>query len=198
MDRKLEILQSLAAELETQPGARVTTAQLARSVGVSEAALYRHFASKAQMFEGLIGFAEDTVFGLVNRVMEEHRRVEYRCRDSLGVLLRFADNNPGIARVLIGDALVGEHARLRARVNQFFDRVETQLRQMLRESALDEGVELHLEAEAAAALLLAYATGCIEQFVRSAFEKRPAVDFAVHWPALEAAVFARTARGAIS
>ena len=193
MDRKLEILQSLAAELETQPGARVTTAKLARSVGVSEAALYRHFASKAQMFEGLIGFAEDTVFGLVNRVMEEQRRVEFRCRDSIDVLLRFADSNPGIARVLVGDALVGEQARLRTRVNQFFDRVETQLRQMLRESAMDEGVSLRLEPEAAAALLLAYASGCVEQFVRTAFDRRPQTDFAEHWPALERAVFRRDA-----
>jgi TetR/AcrR family transcriptional regulator len=131
MNRKSEILQVLAAELETKPGTRITTASLAKAVGVSEAALYRHFPSKARMFEGLIEFAEESVFGVITRILDENRAVDRRCEHILLVLLRFAERNPGIARLLSGDVLVGENQRLRARVMQFFDRIETQIKPVL-------------------------------------------------------------------
>ncbi|MDX1555413.1 MAG: nucleoid occlusion factor SlmA, partial [Xanthomonadales bacterium] len=132
-NRRQEILEALARELESNPGTRITTASLARAVGVSEAALYRHFASKAKMFEGLIDFAEESVFSLVNKVLEQEKDVVVRCEKIITVLVTFAERNPGISRVLIGDALVGENERLRKRVSQFFDRLETQLKQVLRE-----------------------------------------------------------------
>ena len=118
-NRRQHILEVLARELETKPGSRITTAKLAAAVGVSEAALYRHFASKAQMFEALIEFAEETVFGVFNQVMSEQREAEIRLLHLTTALLRFAERNPGIARVLTGDILLGEHERLRGRVQQF-------------------------------------------------------------------------------
>ena len=131
--RKQQILQALAQELESNPGSRITTAQLAKSVGVSEAALYRHFPSKARMFESLIAFAEETVFGLAQRALRDEPCASRRCAHLLRILVGFAARNPGITRVLCGEPLVGEHERLRARVGQFFDRCETQLKQVLRE-----------------------------------------------------------------
>ena len=125
--RRQQILEALALELENRPGARITTARLAEVVGVSEAALYRHFPSKAKMFEALIEFAEESVFGLANRILAEEGDATRRCERILTMLLTFSDRNPGITRVLLGEALLGEHERLRARVSQFFDRFETQL-----------------------------------------------------------------------
>ena len=140
IDRKQNILEVLARELESNPGSRITTAALAKAVGVSEAALYRHFASKAKMYEALIDFAEDTVFGLINKILEQEKTVEKRCERILLLVLGFAERNPGIARVLLGDALVGENERLRIRVAKFFERIETQLKQILREANLSGGV----------------------------------------------------------
>ncbi len=191
MDRKGEILQVLAAELETKPGSRITTASLARAVGVSEAALYRHFPSKARMFEGLIEFAEQSVFGVINRILEENRAADRRCEHILLVLLRFAERNPGIARLLSGDILVGEHQRLRTRVAQFFDRIETQIKQVLRETALGEGPPTNAATAAVADLFLSYATGQIEQFVRSEFKARPTAHWEEQWPLLARASFAQ-------
>ena len=138
-DRRQHILQVLAEQLEVHPGSRITTAALAKAVGVSEAALYRHFASKAKMFEALIDFSEDTVFSLINRILEQDLEADVRCDRIVRLLLGFAERNPGITRVLLGDALVGENERLRVRVVKFFDRIETQLKQILREANLGNG-----------------------------------------------------------
>ncbi|MBI4694234.1 MAG: nucleoid occlusion factor SlmA [Gammaproteobacteria bacterium] len=191
-NRRQDILEALARELESNPGDRLTTAALARAVGVSEAALYRHFPSKARMFEALIEFAEDAVFGLFNRILEEEREAPARCRRMLGVLFGFAERNPGIARILVGDILLGEHARLRARVNQFFDRVETQLRTILREAALGTGPGPHAADVAAAAGLLGdVALGRLNRYVRGGFKS--AVGGAAweeEWRLIRGAVFA--------
>lgn len=191
--RREQILEALAAELERNPGARITTARLAEALDVSEAALYRHFPSKARMYEGLIGFAEDSVFTLYTRILREETAGPRRCERLLGVLLGFAARNPGITRVLMGDALVGEHDRLRARVAQFFERSEAQLRQVLNQHELDSGERLALPPSAAANLLLAFAEGRMAQFMRSGFRQRPDADWARVWPALERAVFATSA-----
>jgi len=138
-DRRQQILEVLASELESNPGSRITTAALARAVGVSEAALYRHFASKAKMFEALIDFAEESVFGLVNKILEQQLDVTGKCEQIMQLLLGFSERNPGITRVLLGDALVGENERLRIRVAKFFERLETQIKQILREANLTDG-----------------------------------------------------------
>ncbi len=186
--RKQLILQVLASELERTPGARITTAALARAAGVSEAALYRHFASKAKMFEGLIGFAEEAVFSRVNQIMEEEKGSQARCARLIYLLLGFADRNPGITRVLMGDALVGENERLRSRVGQFFDRLETQLRQILREARLREG-ESELDVDAASALMLALVEGRLQRYLRSRFESSPLAGWERQWGLLARAVF---------
>jgi TetR/AcrR family transcriptional regulator len=171
--RKRLILETLARELERQPGSRITTAGLALAAGVSEAALYRHFASKCQMFESLLGFAEETVFARVNKILEDDRQARVRCGKLLFLLLGFAERNPGIARVLLGDVLVGENERLRARVDQFYARFETQLRQVLREAPLREGTTTPLGADGAAALLLALVEGRMHRFLRTGFTQSP-------------------------
>lgn len=173
--RKQAILEALAAELERHPGDRITTAALARAVGVSEAALYRHFPSKARMFEGLIGFAEESVFVRINQILTEVQGTEARVARVLYLLLGFADKNPGITRILLGDALVGERERLHERVQQFFERIDLQLRQILRESALRKDAVLRVGPEAGAALMTAFVEGRMQQFVRSRFE-RPSID----------------------
>jgi len=191
-NRRQHILEVLARELETKPGSRITTAALAAAVGVSEAALYRHFASKAQMFEALITFAEDTVFTLFNQVVAEQRDTAVRCHHLTTVLLRFAERNPGIARVLSGDILLGEHERLRARVQQFFARVETQFRQVMRErNLLDAGTADALFVQQSARLLLTVVVGRIAQFVRSDFSEAPAREWDAQWELIERALFAR-------
>ena len=187
--RRQQILETLAAELERDPGGRITTARLAEALEVSEAALYRHFPSKARMFEGLIGFAEDSVFGLFTRILREETAGPRRCERLVGVLLGFSARNPGITRILMGDALVGEHERLRERVGQFFDRCETQLRQVLNQHELDSGHRLALPASAATNLMLAFAEGRMAQYLRSGFRQAPDEDWARLWPAMERTVF---------
>lgn len=182
--RRQQILEALASELETSPGERITTAGLARAVGVSEAALYRHFPSKARMFEGLIEFIEDTVFGLVNRILGEERSAAARCEKILLLLLGFAERNAGMARILMGDALIGERDRLRARIGQFYDRLETQLKQVLREGELAGEFELGEALGAVANLLLSVAEGRIHQFVRSGFERSPISAWDQQWRTL--------------
>ena len=189
-NRRQEILQSLAAELEKQPGARITTAALARSAGISEAALYRHFASKAKMFEALIEFAEESVFVRINQILAEEPGTRERCAQMLYLLLAFSARNPGIARVLMGDALVGETPRLLLRVEQFFARIETQLKQILRESKLRNDVDCRLPAEEAAGLMLAWVEGRMHQFLRSRFALSPLRHWEEHWRALELGLFA--------
>jgi TetR/AcrR family transcriptional regulator len=188
--RKQQILEVLASELETKPGSRITTAVLAAAVGVSEAALYRHFPSKARMFEGLIEFAEDVIFTLFNQIMSEQREARTRCFHLTIAVLRFAERNPGISRVLMGDILVGEHQRLRVRVMKFYARVETQFKQALREANLGEGDSRDAAAVAATAgLLMAVVVGRLDQFVRSDFTASPTTDWDSQWQLLCAGIF---------
>ncbi|WP_341938154.1 nucleoid occlusion factor SlmA [Marinimicrobium sp. C2-29] len=182
--RRQQILESLAHMLEASPGARITTAALAREVGVSEAALYRHFPSKSKMFEGLIEFIEETIFTRVSMIMTEEPAALRRCEKILLLLLTFTERNPGITRLLTGDALTGETERLRQRVAQLFERVETQIKQILREAELREGLRPNLPLSAAANLLMASAEGRITQFVRSQFRRLPTEHWAEQWPVL--------------
>ncbi len=188
-ERRQQILEALARELESEPGSRVTTARLADSLGVSEAALYRHFPSKARMFEGLIDFAEEGIFSRVNRILEEHKETRARCAQILYLLLAFAERNPGIVRVLLGDALVGEQPRLHDRIGGFFDRLQTQFRQVLRESQMRGDATLRVSAEVGAGLLLAYVEGCMHQWLRSRFRISPLAAWEEHWAMLDAALF---------
>jgi len=187
--RRQQILEALARELENRPGTRITTARLAKVVGVSEAALYRHFPSKAKMFEALIEFAEESVFGLANRIVSEESDAARRCERILTMLLAFSDRNPGITRVLLGEALVGEHERLRARVSQFFDRLETQLKQVLREGEQVTDLGLRASVAAIANLLMAVVEGRMTQFSRSDFEHSPMESWEQQWQALQAGLF---------
>jgi TetR/AcrR family transcriptional regulator len=184
MERRHQILQALAGELEKAPGQRITTAALARAVGVSEAALYRHFPSKARMFEGLIEFAEEAVFGRIGRILEETGGAASRCEHVLALVLAFAERNPGITRVLLGDALVGETPRLRARTEQFSRRVETQLKQILREGVMRGELHPGLATEALAALLSAVLLGHLQRYVQSGFGARPTADWQRQWTLL--------------
>jgi len=173
-ERRIQILQTLASMLE-QPGAeRITTAALAAKLDVSEAALYRHFASKAQMFEGLIEFIESSVFTLVNQIGEREEQSLQQVRKILTVLLQFGEKNPGMTRVMVGDALVFENDRLLTRMNQFFDRIESQLRQSLRAAAEAAGsVTPTVDANAQASVLTAFAVGRLQRYARSGFKRSP-------------------------
>ncbi|MFQ6372811.1 nucleoid occlusion factor SlmA [Shewanella sp. YIC-542] len=181
INRREQILQCLAQMLETHPGQRITTAKLASEVGVSEAALYRHFPSKARMFEGLIEFIEESLLSRANLIMTEEKDTMRRCQLMLQLLLVFAERNPGISRLLNGDALLGEHERLRERVNQIFAKFETNLKQILREKSLREGQKFHIDEGVLANMLLALAEGHITQFVRSEFQQKPTQHFATQW-----------------
>jgi TetR/AcrR family transcriptional regulator len=176
--RKLQILQALAEMLEHPKGEKITTAALARKLDVSEAALYRHFASKAQMFEGLIEFIESTVFGLINQIADKQANGMSQARDILGMLLHFASSNPGMTRVLIGDALVNEDERLQQRMNQFYDRVELSLKQALRAAAA-EGQAHEADVAARAGLLVSFVLGRWHRFAKSGFKSNPSQDAAV-------------------
>jgi TetR/AcrR family transcriptional regulator len=187
--RREEILQALATMLESQPGTRITTAKLAAEVGVSEAALYRHFPSKAKIFEGLIEFVEDAVFSRVTIIMNEEKQALEKISNILQLLLTFTERNPGISRIFNGDALAGENERLRSRVVQFYDRLDTQLKQILREAEIREGLRTQATATATANLLLAAAEGRISQFVRSDFKRLPTESWDEQWQLLSASVF---------
>ncbi len=189
ISRKQQILQSLAEMLEATPGGRITTAGLAKQVGVSEAALYRHFPSKAKMFDGLIEFIEETVFSRINLIMGEEASTESRCDKTLLLLLTFTERNPGITRILTGDPLSGETDRLRTRVAQFFDRVELQLKQILRESEIRGGQTVRMETSAAANFMLALVEGKISQFVRSDFKRRPTDGWSEQWQQIRNTLF---------
>ena len=188
-NRKAQILQSLAVMLETHNGQRITTAKLAEKVGVSEAALYRHFPSKARMFEGLIEFIEDTLFSRINKIIDEEKDTANRCQLIMHLILGFAEKNPGITRILNGDALQGEQDRLRTRIAQLFERLETQLKQVLRERKLREGKALKTDEAVIANLLVCYVDGRINQFVRSSFEVKPTEGFAAQWRFLKTSCF---------
>src|SRR5210317_710736 len=187
--RRQQILEALAQMLEANPGNRITTAGLARQVGVSEAALYRHFPSKSKMFEGLIEFIEDTLFSRINIILNEEHAAAQRCEKMLMLLLAFAERNPGITRLLTGDALAGETERLRQRVAQLFDRFETQLKQVLREAEMREGLRPTIPLPAAANLLMSAAEGRISQYVRSEFQRPPTADWSLQWKLLMSGFF---------
>lgn len=187
--RAQQILEALARQLETHPGQRITTAALAKEVGVSEAALYRHFPSKARMFEALIEFIEDSVFGLINRILEEYTTAKARCEHILAMLLGFSAKNPGLSRILVGDALTGEHDRLRIRISQFYDRLETQLKQILREAESKNELPVGHPSTAIANLLLATAEGRMNQFVRSGFSLSPLERWDQQWQLLAGSLF---------
>lgn len=172
-ERRVQILQALASMLEQPGGERITTAALAARLAVSEAALYRHFASKAQMFEGLIEFIEQSVFSLINQIVEREQSASADAADAgarqaakvIAMLVQFAEKNPGMARVMVGDALVFEHERLQQRMNQFFDKIEAALKQCLRDDGSDAAVR--------ASVLAAFAAGRLQRFVRSGFRRLP-------------------------
>jgi len=176
--RRMQILQALAEMLEQPQGEKITTAALARKLEFSEAALYRHFASKAQMFEGLIEFIESSVFGLINRIAERQGDGLAQARDIVGMLLNFASQNPGMARVLTGDALVNEDERLQLRMNQFHDRVELALKQALR-LAVTEGQAHEADVQARAGMLVSFVIGRWHRYAKSGFKNNPAQDAAL-------------------
>lgn len=185
-NRKSQILQSLAGMLETHHGQRITTAKLAEEVGVSEAALYRHFPSKARMFEGLIEFIEETLFSRINKIVNDEKDAAVRCQLILHLLLGFTEKNPGISRILNGDALMGEQERLRERIAQLFDRLEVQLKQILRERKLREGKTTNVDEALLANMLICFVDGKVNQYVRSQFQRRPTAQFNEHWAHIKA------------
>ncbi len=173
-ERRVQILQALATMLE-QPGAeRITTSALAARLDVSEAALYRHFASKAQMFEGLIEFIEQSVFTLINQIGEREPDHSVRTRKLVIMILQFAEKNPGMTRVMVGDALVFENDRLQERMNQFFDKLESSLKQSLRDAAAASGAATPtVDAQVRASVIIAFMVGRLQRFARSGFKRLP-------------------------
>lgn len=190
ISRKQQILQALAQMLEASPGELVTTASLAKAVGVSEAALYRHFPSKYKMYESLIEFIEEAVFTRIARILQEETVATVRCEKIMGLVLSFAEKNPGLARLLYGDALAGERDKLRLRVMQFFDRLGAQFKQLLREAEVRENLRTLAAPAAVAALLVAVLDGKISQYARSGFREKPTAGWADQWPALKTGLFA--------
>lgn len=171
-ERRLHILQTLAQMLEQPQGERITTAALAARVGVSEAALYRHFASKAQMLEGLIDFIEQTCMGLIRQVIDREPAGPQQARRIVALILQFAEKNPGMCRVMTGDALIHEHARLQQRINLLMDKIEAQLRQSLKAS-LGESATPTVELQVRASVLLAFVQGRLQRHVRTGFVRKP-------------------------
>lgn len=183
-DRRTQILQSLAQMLESSPGARITTAALAKQVGVSEAALYRHFPSKAKMFEGLIEFIEESLFSRINRILQEESDVMARVHMILTLVLGFSEQNPGMCRLITGDVLSGETDRLRVRMSQMLDRIETQLKQIIREADLKQGMRPTITVAATSEFLIALLEGKIRQYVRSEFKHKPTTHWTEQWSLL--------------
>jgi len=179
-ERRLEILKALAQMLEQPKWERITTAALAEKLDVSEAALYRHFASKAQMYEGLIEFIEISVFTLANQITADEADGDRQAAQLVEMLLAFAEKNPGMVRVMTGDALVGEHERLQVRMNQFFDRFESTLKQSLRLAAGGDGAKAaDPDTTAQAGAMLRYTIGSLHQFAKSGFTRKPTESFLV-------------------
>ena len=183
-ERKLQILQTIATMLEQPKGEKITTALLASKLDISEAALYRHFASKAQMFEGLIEFIEQTVFGLANKITAEEASGLKQAEAIVGMLLGFAQKNRGMTRVLIGDALVNENERLQLRINQFLDRVETTLKQSLRIAVTQNELDANTDVGAHANVLLCYVIGRWQLFGKSGYARDPMAQWPQQWAIL--------------
>ena len=173
-ERRVQILQTLAEMLESSGTERITTSALATRLDVSEAALYRHFASKAQMFESLIDFIEQSVFSLINQITEREPNPQAQVAKVLAMLLQFGEKNPGMARVMVGDALVFENDRLQQRMNQFFDRFESSLKQSLRAAAeAQNSATPTVDAQVKASVLTAFVVGRLQRFTRSGFKRLP-------------------------
>ena len=185
-DRQQQILEALAKMLQAAPEHKITTAKLASNVGVSEAALYRHFPSKTKMFEALITFAEQTLFVRIHQITKKETTSLNRCAALLQLFLEFCEHNPGITRLLTGSPLAGESRRLHDQVAQFYDRLETQLRQYLRNAELQEAQRACLPISAAANLLIASAEGRVAQYVRSGFKRNPTEGWEDQWSTLTA------------
>lgn len=191
-NRKQQILEALAIMLEEGPTRPITTAKLAKKVGVSEAALYRHFPSKTNMFESLILFIEETLFSRITLIKNKSLNVEDQCYQILTLILTFAEKNPGISCILSGDALVGELDRLSIRVNQLFDRIDTQIKQLLREAEITESIRPNLPISAASQLLLTVCEGKIRQFVRGRFKHKPTENWSAQWQVIMQGFFKKT------
>jgi TetR/AcrR family transcriptional regulator len=185
-ERRENILQTLARMLQERHGERITTAELARAVGVSEAALYRHFSSKGRMFEALLEFIEESLFTRITRILEEERESSGRLYAITSLVLAFAEKNPGMARLLYGDILTGETERLRKRVAQIYERLETQFKQVLREAEISEGKRYAVSDSAV--LLLAFIEGSIARYVRSDYRSLPTAGWEGQWGLLRAAL----------
>lgn len=179
--RREAILHALLELLENDPGARITTSVLAKSVGVTEAALYRHFPSKRKMFEALLEFAEEAVFSRCQVILQEQEDVRVRLQQLVHLVLVFAERNPGLCCVLTGDALVGENEALRKRASQFFERLETQVRQTLKEGEIRQGLRPRTSATRGADFVLVFMEGRIQRYIRSSFSRLPSTDFDESW-----------------
>ena len=186
-NRREEILQALAQMLQSSDGSqRITTAKLAASVGVSEAALYRHFPSKTRMFDSLIEFIEDSLITRINLILQDEKDTLNRIRLILLLILGFAERNPGLTRIMTGHALMFEQDRLQGRINQLFERIEAQLRQVLREKKMREGSGFISDETLLASQLLAFCEGMLSRFVRSEFKYKPTQYFDTRWPLISA------------
>ena len=174
-ERKLQILQALAQMLEQPRSEKITTAALAKHLSLSEAALYRHFASKAQMFEGLIEFIESSIFGLINQIDEKEENGLLQAQSVAMLILNFAEKNPGMTRVMIGDALINEDARLQLRMNQFFDRIELALKQSMK-IAVTQGQFSEENINSRSNLMMSYLIGRLYRFVKTQFKQNPTED----------------------
>jgi TetR/AcrR family transcriptional regulator len=189
-ERKTQILQTLAQMLEHPAAGKITTAALAARLDVSEAALYRHFSGKAEMFEGLIDFIEQTLFGLLNKISSEEKSGVRQLEAMIAVLLGFAQKNRGMTRVLIGDALVNEDERLQARINQLHDRLEAALKQALRFGMTQQEIAADVEITAQANALMSFVTGRWHQFAKSGFRRDPVEHWSKQWRQLMEGVIA--------
>jgi len=189
--RKQDILECLAKMLEDQPGERITTAKLAEAVGVSEAALYRHYPSKAKMFESLIVYIEDSLFTRITQITQEENGCQEQCKKICTLVLLFAEKNPGLCRILTGEALSGDISKLRSRMEQLFDRLNTQIKQLVREAEIKENFRPEVPVQALAGLLTAVLEGRIVQYVRTDFRIKPSSDWNEQWQALATSLFAQ-------
>jgi len=183
-ERRLQILQTLAAMLEDPKSEKITTAALAARLDCSEAALYRHFASKAQMYEGLIEFIETSLFGVINQISAEEMQGLQQVEHILALLLNFAQRNRGMTKVLTGDALVNENERLQVRINQLHDKIEAALKQALRVAATQEQLSATADFGGLANILLCYIIGRWQQYAKSGFTREPMANWAQQWPML--------------
>ena len=186
-NRREEILQTLAQMLESGDGTqRITTARLAANVGVSEAALYRHFPSKTRMFDSLIEFIEDSLITRINLILNDEKETTARLRLITQLILGFGERNPGLTRILTGHALMFEQDRLQERINQLFERIEVQMRQVMREKKIRDGEGFRTDEALLASQLLAFCEGLLSRFVRSGFRYSPTAEFDSRWPLIAA------------